>query len=548
MQLILKKIYLNNFQSLGLSQELLQVLPELGFEVPTPIQAKTIPILINQNQDFIGLAQTGTGKTAAFGLPLLDLIDTSLDDTQAVIMAPTRELCQQITQQLEVFARYIKRLKMVAVYGGADITRQMKALQKPTQLIVATPGRLFDLIKRKKIKLDQVRYVVLDEADEMLNMGFREELDQILAFTPAEKKTWLFSATMPNEIRDIVHKYMHNPAEVAVMNGQRINENIEHQFITTKASFKEDLLTRILEVETELKGIVFCRTRKDTQELAAALTKRGLPVEALHGDLSQAQRDVVMKRFKQHQTKVIIATDVAARGLDVDDLTMIIHYNLPDNAEYYTHRSGRTARAGKKGISLALVTKAERKRVSELERKLKISFQEKEAPSWNKLVIGKIENWADELLGVQYHHKIVATAVEKVTEKFETLDKEELIKRLVQREMQQFVPPIEEDSSSEKLKPAKSRSGKENNKPVKGGKKKNTHRYFINIGKIDEVDQEDLHHFICNQAKLRMEEVSDIAVKDKFAFFEVDSRIARKVDRSFKGLTVDGRKLRVNRA
>ncbi len=358
---------MNNFEKLGLSNPIIEVLDSLGFTNPTPVQEKSIPLLLTENPtDFIGLAQTGTGKTAAFGLPLVDLIDDSKEYTQALIMAPTRELGQQTAKQLNDFAKSKKRLNVEVVYGGAAIVNQIKALKRPTQIVVATPGRLLDLIKRKAVKLDQVKYVILDEADEMLNMGFKEAIDDILAYTPEQRVTWLFSATMPSDIRKIIKKYMSDPKEVSINTSEKSNKDISHKYVVTKVSNKVPAIKRFLDRDPNMRGIMFCRTKRETQEIADNLGQLGYGVEALHGDLSQSQRDAVMKRFKARSMQLLIATDVAARGIDVNDLNYVIHHTLPDQLESYTHRSGRTGRAGNKGISLALINPRESRRISEL--------------------------------------------------------------------------------------------------------------------------------------------------------------------------------------
>jgi ATP-dependent RNA helicase DeaD len=359
---------LDSFKHLGLSTPILKVISELGFEKPSEIQERAVPELIQKDLDFIGLAQTGTGKTAAFAWPLLERVDTSNPTTQALILAPTRELGQQIAQQLEVFSRFQKRINILAVYGGAPITTQLRALRKPQHIIIATPGRLIDLIKRKAVFLDQLKFLVLDEADEMLNMGFKEDLDTILSYTPEEKLVWLFSATMSGEIKRIVKKYMDDPFEVRLNTKNEVNTNIEHQFVAVKQANKKAALCRFLDVTPNLRGVVFCRTRRETQELADLLQSKNYRTDALHGDLSQRLRDRVMQKFKNHELQVLIATDVAARGIDVDDLTHVFHFTLPDDVPYYTHRSGRTARAGKEGTSIAFINTHEKHRINRLQK------------------------------------------------------------------------------------------------------------------------------------------------------------------------------------
>ncbi len=367
---------MKNFHELGLNEPILKVLPELNIHEPTEIQRQAIPILIQNNTDFIGLAQTGTGKTAAFGLPLVQNIDPSFKAVQALVVTPTRELGQQVAQQLAAFARYQPGVKVEVVYGGKPIFQQIKNLQRKPQIIVATPGRLIDLIQRKAISLKSIRNVVLDEADEMLNMGFKDAINEILTYTPKEKNIWLFSATMPAEIRQIVGDYMSNPQEVAVNSSVKVNVDIDHQFVRVKSSMKKEAFQTLVDSDPEMRAVVFCRTKNDTRDLAHQLSRMNYPVDALHGDLSQGQRDKVMRKFKSGQLQYLIATDVAARGIDVDNLSHVIHFQLPDDMDFYTHRAGRTARAGKKGISLVLASRSDFHKIDSLQRKLKINFSE----------------------------------------------------------------------------------------------------------------------------------------------------------------------------
>jgi superfamily II DNA/RNA helicase len=367
---------LKQFNDLGLNQSLLKVLPELGIIEPTEIQKEAIPSLINGNTDFVGLAQTGTGKTAAFGLPLLQNINPEQKGLQALIVVPTRELSQQVATQLVALSKYLNGVKVLAIYGGQPVHVQMNLLRQRPQVIIATPGRLIDMIDRKAISLKQVQTVVLDEADEMLNMGFQEDIDKILEFAVNKECTWLFSATMSNEIRGILKKYMNEPLEVNVNKGEKVNVNIEHTFIKLRGNQKNSAIEGIMDSYPDMRAVIFCRTKADTRDLAALIVDKGYPADALHGDLSQNQRDRVMKKFRAQKLRFLIATDVAARGIDVNDLTHVIHYALPDELEYYTHRSGRTARAGKKGTSIALVSGKDLGRIDLLKRKLNISFTE----------------------------------------------------------------------------------------------------------------------------------------------------------------------------
>lgn len=427
-----------SFKDLGLSAEMLQGLDELGFKEPSEIQAQAIPYLIDGDNDLIGLAQTGTGKTAAFGIPLLERVDIEDPSTQALILAPTRELGQQIAQQLALFSKFQHQVNVLAVYGGAPIHVQIKALRKPQQVIIATPGRLIDLIERKAIDLSKLRIIVLDEADEMLNMGFKEELDRILSFTPEEKLTWLFSATMPEEIKRMVHRYMDNPIEVRVSPRNEVNQNIDHQYSITQQSKKAEALTRFLDKEQDIKGVVFCRTKQDTQDLAEFLLKKNYKADALHGDLSQQQRDRVMGRFKNHELQVLIATDVAARGIDVNDLTHVFHMALPDDPAYYTHRSGRTARAGKKGISLVFANAREKGRLMRVEKSLGIKFSPTDIPSSEEIMEAKLDKWCEQVLETKPKNKIDAQFFFKVGTAFAELTKEELLAKMLILEMERW--------------------------------------------------------------------------------------------------------------
>ena len=350
---------MNPFSTLGIRHDIVNAIAELGFENPTPIQEQAIPVLLSGSNDFVGLAQTGTGKTAAFGLPLLELLDFEKNHPQALILCPTRELCLQITNDINNYAKNVKNVNVVAVYGGANISDQLRQIRRGVQIVVATPGRMLDIINRKAIDFSEVRYVVLDEADEMLNMGFQEDIDQILSTTPEDKKTWLFSATMPTEVRRIAKKYMDNPFELTMGTKNTGNVNIDHEYYVVRARDKYAAFKRIVDFNPEIFGIVFCRTKIETQDIAESLIKDGYNADALHGDLSQQQRDKVMKRYRERSLQLLIATDVAARGIDVNDVTHVINYSLPDEVENYTHRSGRTARAGKSGVSISIINSQE---------------------------------------------------------------------------------------------------------------------------------------------------------------------------------------------
>jgi ATP-dependent RNA helicase DeaD len=534
----LKIDIVNPFQQLGLSENIVNVLEQLGFTQPTPIQEQAIPLLLqNDPTDFIGLAQTGTGKTAAFGLPLIELIDDQTKETQVLIMAPTRELGQQTAQQLTIFSRNIRDLNIEVVYGGAAISNQIKALRKPTQIVVATPGRLLDLIKRKAIKLANVRYVVLDEADEMLNMGFKEDIDEILSFTSEDRVTWLFSATMPPEIRRIVKKYMNNPREVSVNAQDRINRDIKHTYVVTKTSDKLMALQRFLDLAPDLKGVLFCRTKRETQQIADALSNAGYGAEALHGDLSQAQRDAVMNRFKRHSLQLLVATDVAARGIDVNDLTHVFHHTLPDQLESYTHRSGRTGRAGNKGISMAFINGRENRKIKDLERANKITFEKVEVPQVEDLRSTRIDHWASIIINTNPDSQS-AEILEKVRDRFSHLSKDELLIRLITTQLDHLTVQDDRDLN-EDVGTRSSKSGKE--------EQSNANRYFINVGTMDGLTKGDLLHFLSDIGQVDKDKIGRIDLHKSFSFFELDKSLDAGFTDKFEGLEVEGRALRVNR-
>ena len=443
---------MSSFEHLGLSSELLKALKDIGFIKPSKIQSQAIPQLIYEEYDFIGLAQTGTGKTAAFGLPLLQKIDTSKKYTQGLILAPTRELGQQITEQLKLFSKYLNRVNVLAVYGGASISNQIKALKKPQHIIVATPGRLIDLIKRKAINISSLNYLILDEADEMLNMGFQKEIDKILSYAPEQKVTWLFSATMAPEIQKIVNQYMTDPIEIKVDNKDKVNRNIEHQYVFLQVKNKTEALMRFLDANSEMRGLVFCRTKRDTQNLADHLVHKKYRAEAIHGDLSQQKRDRVMKRFKTNKLQLLIATDVAARGIDVTDITHVFHYTLPDDNAYYTHRSGRTARAGKKGVSISFVPVNEGYRIKRLEKQLDIKFQRIQIPNSNNIAAIRIENWCYRILNTRVNGNLEPSHREKAQILFGNLSKEELIDKALAIEIEKLNLTIGSDLNEDPVK------------------------------------------------------------------------------------------------
>ena len=487
------------------------------------------------------------GKTAAFGLPILDWINPNQLQTQALVLAPTRELGQQIASQLTIFSKYLPNITIQSVYGGASIVAQMKEIKKKNpQIIIATPGRLLDLMRRKVVNLDTVELVVLDEADEMLNMGFKEDLDDILSQIESQKHIWLFSATMPNEIRDIIKNYMISPVEVKVSSGNQVNENIEHQYAIIKSSEKFEGLKRILDIETHFRGVIFCRTRIKTQQLSDELNKYGYLSEALHGDLSQSQRDRVMKRFKSGHLKILIATDVAARGIDVTDLTHVIHYALPDDHAYYTHRSGRTARAGKKGVSLSIVTNRDIKKLDYIKQKLKIDFNLISIPSVDDILSIRLKKWAQTILDTPIRKKTCGNLLTEIQMQLGSLTFENLVEKLIVKEIEAL-----NYSGTTNVNDKKSLSiQKKKSKSIKSSTSKSKHksvRFFMNIGKIDGVSKTDLIDFISETASIRKSDIGTIELQKKCAFIQINNRHSKSFSQKFNGIYVDGRELRVNR-
>ncbi len=427
------------FDQLGLQPELVKAVSELGFVQPTPIQEQAIPHILNSKADLIGFAQTGTGKTAAFGLPILQQIDTHSRDTQALMLCPTRELCLQIAKDLASYSKYMPQLQVTAVYGGADIQRQITELKRGAHIVVATPGRALDLINRGRLKVESVQWLVLDEADEMLSMGFKDDLDAILANTPEHKRTFLFSATMPAEMVNIAEKYMHDPVEISVGKKNQGAENVQHQYYMVHAKDRYEALKRIADYYPNIYCLVFCRTRIETKEISDKLMHDGYNADALHGDLSQAQRDYVMQRFRIKQLQILVATDVAARGLDVNNLSHVIHYNLPDDPEVYIHRSGRTGRAGKKGISLAIIHLREKSKLLFIEKKINKKFEVKQVPGGKDICEKQLFHLIDNMEKTEVNEAQIGQFLPQVYKKLETMSREDLIKRFVSVEFNHFL-------------------------------------------------------------------------------------------------------------
>jgi ATP-dependent RNA helicase DeaD len=528
---------MKSFETLGLSKGLVESVQQIGFEVPTPIQEKAIPVLLTGNRDFVGLAQTGTGKTAAFGLPLLELIDDQSRDTQALVLAPTRELGLQITSDLENFSEKFKAFNIVAVYGGASISEQIRKVKKGAQIIVATPGRLIDLIDRKAINLKNIKYVVLDEADEMLNMGFKEDLDKILSFTPDEKNTWLFSATMPKEVRSIMKNYMSDPFELTVGEQNVGNVNIDHYYVIVQEKDRYLGLKRILDYNPDIFGLIFCRTRIDTQRVAEMLIKDGYNADSLHGDLTQQQRDRVMMKFRERSLQILVATDVAARGIDVEDITHVIHLNIPDEMEFYTHRSGRTARAGKKGISIAMINKRELGKVKQIEKSLKAPFKRMMIPTGPDVCQKQLLSLMHKVHEVKVNEDEIGEFLPKVFEEFKDISREDLIKRFASIEFNRFLdyyrnaPDLNQDAV---------RAGEGGSDRYASGT-----RFFINIGKMDGVDVSRLLEVIDDYAGVSKKDIGRIDLKGAYSFFEVDPSRSNDIMKGLNGITYKGRQVRV---
>ena len=539
---------MNPFSTLGIRHDIVNAITELGFENPTPIQEQAIPVLLSGSNDFVGLAQTGTGKTAAFGLPLLELLDFSQNYPQALILCPTRELCLQITNDLKNYAKNVPDVHVVAVYGGAAISDQLRQIKRGVQIVVATPGRMLDIINRKAVDFTKVKYVVLDEADEMLNMGFQEDIDQILFTTPEDKKTWLFSATMPGEVRRIAKKYMTDPFELTMGTKNTGNVNIEHEYYVVKARDKYAAFKRIVDFNPEIFGIVFCRTKIETQEIAEALMKDGYNADSLHGDLSQQQRDRVMKRYRDRSLQLLIATDVAARGIDVNDVTHVINYSLPDEIENYTHRSGRTARAGKSGISIAIINSKESGKIRQIERVIGKQFTKAEIPSGFDVCEKQLFGLVHKVHNVAVSEDQIEQYLPRIMEEFKDLDKAEIIKRFASLEFNRFLDYYK-NAPDLNASAEDSGRGERGDKFGRTGFKSDFTRLFINLGSVDDFSRGDMLGFICNQAKISGKTIGKIDLKGVYTFFEVENEFADKVQQEFsKNIEFQGRPVRVELA
>ena len=525
---------MSNFNNLGLNDKLTQTAQKIGFEQPTEVQSKVIPVLVEHaSTDLIALAQTGTGKTAAFGFPLLQKIDPTQRHTQGLILSPTRELCLQITKEMQAYAQLTEVNNIVAIYGGASIDQQAKSIKRGAQIVVATPGRMKDMINRNLINIDQLQYCVLDEADEMLNMGFYEDITSILSHTPHEKDTWLFSATMPKEVAKIAGKFMEKPIEITVGAKNEGTKNVTHEYFIVNRNDRFKALKRLADANPDITAIVFCRTKRDTQKVADQLAENGYSANAIHGDLSQQQRDSVMNSFRKKQIRLLVATDVAARGIDVDDITRVINYQLPDEIEVYTHRSGRTGRAGKSGKSLIILTKSELKTIKTLQKMIGQQFQESELPSVEFIIQQQLLKLVNQVKNAQPDDSI-NDYMPEIVETFQEEDKESLIKKFLAVEFNKFSNYY--------------RSEGQLKKPDQGKGVKNTGnetRFFINLGEKDGFNWMKLKDYLKEQLNEDKDGVQKVDVMGTFSFFNTPNELQDKVLQHFKNQDFNGRKVEV---
>lgn len=530
---------MSTFQELGLNNDLLQAITDLGFVKPSEVQEKAIPILLESDTDLVALAQTGTGKTAAFGFPMLEKIDINSRTTQGLILSPTRELCLQITNEMKQYGKYCKGLNVVAIYGGSSITDQAREVKRGAQIIVATPGRMKDMISRRLVDISKIQYSVLDEADEMLNMGFKEDITDILSHTPEDKNTWLFSATMPREVATIAKKFMNNPQEITVGTKNESTSNVSHEYYLVNARDRYQALKRLSDANPDIFSVIFCRTKRDTQKVAENLIEDGYSAGALHGDLSQNQRDLVMKSFRNQQIQMLVATDVAARGIDVDDITHVINYQLPDEPEIYTHRSGRTGRAGKTGISMVIVSKSEVRKIKSIERIINKKFEKKEIPDGADICEVQLMSLANKIHNTEINHEI-DKHLSSINELFADTDKDELIKKFFSVEFTRFYNYYNKSKNLNIAEGSFDRdSGREGGRGF-GGKSDST-RYFINVGGKDGFDWMKLKDFLKEVLELGRDDVFKVEVKDSFSFFNTENELKEKVLAFFTDYKHDGR-------
>jgi len=545
------------FESMGLRSEILEAIQELGFEKPTPVQEKTLPFLLENQRDMVALAQTGTGKTAAFGLPIIQQIDNNQNAPQALILSPTRELAMQIANDLNSFAKKLAKINIAVVYGGADIRNQISALSKGPQIVVGTPGRTLDLIRRKKLRVNEIKWLVFDEADEMLSMGFKDDLDGILKDTPEEKQTLLFSATMPKGIVAIANKYMSDAHEISVGKRNTGADNVEHHYYLVHAKNRYMALKRIADISPNIYGIIFCRTRAETKDVADKLMRDGYNADALHGDLSQAQRDHVMARFRSRHLQMLVATDVAARGLDVNDLTHVINYNLPDDPEVYIHRSGRTGRAGKRGVSITLIHLREKGKLKEVERTVGKKFAKQDVPSGKDICEKQLFNLIDRMEKVEINEEQIEPFLPVIYKKLSWLDREELIKHFVSIEFNRFLEyyqnaediNVDESRGDDRddRRGDRRRRGREDRQRGDRGERRRSgyefSRFFFSLGKKNGIAKRTIIDLINQNMPGKSVEIGNIEVLKGFSFFEVDKRYQKEVLKAFKNARFKGQRI-----
>ena len=526
---------MTKFEALGLQKSLLDAVADMGFETPSEVQEKAIPILLESDTDLVALAQTGTGKTAAFGFPLIQKIDSNSRTTQGLILSPTRELCLQITKEMQSYSKYERNINVVAIYGGASITDQARQIKRGAQIIVATPGRMKDMINRRLVDISKIDYCILDEADEMLNMGFMEDIKDILSNTPNEKSTWLFSATMPKEVSVIAKKFMHSPQEITVGAKNSGASTVQHEYYVVGGRDRYPALKRLADTNPNIFSVIFCRTKRDTQKVAEKLIEDGYNAGALHGDLSQNQRDLVMNSFRKKQIQMLVATDVAARGIDVDDITHVINYQLPDEIETYTHRSGRTGRAGKSGISMVIITKSELRKIKAIENKINQPFISKKIPSGMEICEIQLYHLANKIKDTEINPE-VDSFLPAINDVLVGLDREELIKKIISVEFTRFYNyynKTKDLNSSTDREGSRERGG---DVPTSGAV-----RYFVNVGEKDGYDWMSLKDFIRDTVGLGQDDIFKVDVKESFSFFNTDAEVTEKILSTFTEFKVDGR-------
>ncbi len=527
------------FSSFSLREELTQAISDLGFETPTPIQQKVIPTLLSEPIDIIGLAQTGTGKTAAFGLPLLHHVDIAEKQVQCLVLSPTRELCMQIQDELGKYGAYMRGLRITAVYGGVPIGGQIRDLKANPQVVVATPGRLIDLLERKAISLDSVKYVVLDEADEMLNMGFREDIDLILKNTTSREHTWLFSATMSNDVRGIAKRFMKDWKEFSVAAANATNENIDHQYYVAQHHNRFETLRRLLDFTPGIYGVIFTRTKQDAQEVSEKLMKMGYHVSPLHGDMDQKMRSKVMERFRNKSLQCIVATDVAARGIDVSDITHVINYELPDDPEVYTHRSGRTARAGKSGICMSIVSPKQISNIRQIEKMVKQKFHKSDIPDGAEVIRKKLFFYVEQIANAQPQADFATLWRDFIHEQFEDVDKDELIRKLIWLQLRETIDAYQDaddlNAGYDKKEKQSSRGGRFT-------------RLFINLGEKDGLNAQKLVQFITESTDVDSNVIERVTVRDLSSFFNVPTDAAEYIVEHLSSKKFKGRKVRLEEA